>query len=230
MSGAGRPGGRELLALAWHRLRGAFVQRSYAQEGEDLILRRLFEGRRRGRYVDVGAHHPERFSNTCIFYHSGWSGINIDATPGSMALFRALRPRDVNLELAIGAPGPARSFFVFDEPALNTFDPEHARLCQAHGYSVVAEVPVPIRALADVLAAHLGPQDQIDFLSVDVEGLDLEVLASNDWGRFRPACVLVETLNRDLEAVAAGATAHFLRDQGYRLFAKTVNTSFFMRQ
>ena len=64
---------------------------SYSQEGEDMILRRLFETRRRGFYVDVGAHHPRRFSNTYYFYRQGWSGINIDAAPGSMKLFDRLR-------------------------------------------------------------------------------------------------------------------------------------------
>src|SRR5215510_10661697 len=61
---------------------------SFSQQGEDLILARLFEGQRRGFYVDVGAHHPRRFSNTFLLYRRGWRGLNIDAAPGSMRLFR----------------------------------------------------------------------------------------------------------------------------------------------
>ena len=56
----------------------------YSQEGEDMILGKIFSGQKHGFYVDVGAHHPLRFSNTYLFYLKGWRGINIDAMPGSM--------------------------------------------------------------------------------------------------------------------------------------------------
>ena len=64
---------------------------SYSQEGEDLVLRKIFKKQDKGFYVDVGAHHPKRFSNTFLLYKKGWNGINIDATPGSMKLFNKFR-------------------------------------------------------------------------------------------------------------------------------------------
>src|SRR3954469_4320493 len=76
---------------------------AFSQEGEDLLLARMFEHQSEGFYVDVGAHHPQRFSNTHLLHQRGWRGINIDATPGSMAAFRRARPHDVNLEIAIAA-------------------------------------------------------------------------------------------------------------------------------
>ncbi|MFA7355121.1 MAG: SAM-dependent methyltransferase, partial [Sulfurimonadaceae bacterium] len=75
-----------------------YALKSYSQEGEDMILRRLFEQQPNGFYVDVGAHHPKRFSNTYFFYKKGWRGINIDAMPNSMELFNKIRPRDINIE------------------------------------------------------------------------------------------------------------------------------------
>ena len=75
--------------------------KSYSQEGEDMILKRFFEGKQRGFYVDVGSHHPKRFSNTYFFYKTGWRGINIDPMPGSMKLFDKIRTRDINLECGI---------------------------------------------------------------------------------------------------------------------------------
>lgn len=220
----------DTLHIVRHRLLRTFQRVSYAQEGEDLILRRVFEDQRKGFYIDVGAHHPQRFSNTCLFYQAGWSGINIDAAPGSMRLFQRLRPRDTNLELAVGEPAPPKTFYVFNEPALNTFDPKHVKEYQSSGYRVVAQISVPVRALRDILDEHLAPGRRIDFLSIDVEGLDLEVLQSNDWHRFRPTCILVETLHQDTMAATASPTGQFLRDQGYVLFAKTPNTSFFKQQ
>ena len=82
--------------------------RSFAQEGEDRVLFsllfKLHGGKHidNGFYVDVGAHHPYYLSNTYIFYRQGWRGLNIDAMPGSMALFEKNRPRDINLESGVG--------------------------------------------------------------------------------------------------------------------------------
>ena len=94
---------------------------SWSQEGEDLILARIFGDKPDGFYVDVGAHHPQRFSNTYYFYRRGWRGINIDAMPGSMLAFNRLRPLDINIELGIGSQPGKLNFYMFNEPALNGF-------------------------------------------------------------------------------------------------------------
>ena len=94
-------GARRWAARLIDDLLDPYRRTSYSQEGEDLILDRLLRRKPRGYYVDVGAFHPKKFSNTHLFYRRGWSGINIDATPGSMDEFRRVRPRDTNLEIAI---------------------------------------------------------------------------------------------------------------------------------
>src|SRR4051794_10306733 len=71
---------------------------SYSQEGEDMVLRRVFNNKRGGFFVDVGAHHPRMYSNTYYFYLRDWRGINIDAMPGGMAAFDRMRPGDINVE------------------------------------------------------------------------------------------------------------------------------------
>src|SRR5688500_4139273 len=96
-------------------------QRGYAQEGEDLILQLMLAWRANGFYVDVGAHHPQFDSNTYLFYKRGWSGINIDAMPNSMKLFNRLRPRDINLELAISKKSEELTYYLFNTPQLNGF-------------------------------------------------------------------------------------------------------------
>ncbi|MFM9973057.1 MAG: FkbM family methyltransferase, partial [Beijerinckiaceae bacterium] len=82
-----------------------------------MILRRMFAGKTDGFYVDVGAHHPFRFSNTCALYQSGWRGINIDADPALIAAFRRHRGRDINLSLGISDVPGTLAFHVFNEPA-----------------------------------------------------------------------------------------------------------------
>lgn len=200
---------------------------SYAQEGEDMILRRIFETQTTGFYVDVGAHHPQRFSNTYFFYQRGWCGINIDATPGGMALFEQERPDDTNIEAAIANGTHELSFFIFNEPALNTFDAELARQREGATYTVLRTEKIATRTLADVLACALPIDQTIDFLSIDVEGFDFDVLRSNDWQRFRPRYVLVECYEPDLESVLHTDLHHFLIGYNYRLFAKTFRTVFY---
>jgi len=206
----------------------AHASLSFAQEGEDLILRRYFERRERGTYVDVGAHHPWRFSNTYWFYRQGWSGLNVDATPGSMDAFRRARPRDRNVEAAVAGASRTITFFAFDESALNTFDPAAVESAKAAGYRVVEERELRTTTLAELLHEHL-PGRRIDFLSVDVEGLDAEVLGSNDWDAFAPEVVLTETLDQGFGDVQASPVGRILGGHGYELLSKTVNTAIFAR-
>lgn len=208
-----------------------YAQKSYSQEGEDMILRRIFEARRVGFYVDVGAHHPRRFSNTHFFYRRGWRGINIEPNPHAVREFRAVRSRDINLELGVSLrPGSLR-YHLFDEPALNTFDEKvvESRLAGTP-YRIVGTVDVAVEPLGSILARHLPAGQEIDFLSIDVEGFDLAVLQSNDWTRFRPYCVLVEALGVPLQHVAESEVFRFMIALRYELIAKTFNTLFFMRR
>src|SRR5437868_6288327 len=96
-----RGGARRIVASAQRHFPRRHVVMSYSQDGEDLVLSRFLSSENKGFYVDVGAHHPTRFSNTYFFYKKGWRGINIDAMPGSMIAFDKMRPRDTNVEAAI---------------------------------------------------------------------------------------------------------------------------------
>jgi FkbM family methyltransferase len=204
---------------------------SYAQEGEDIILLRLFGNTHRGFYVDVGAHHPQRFSNTCALYQRGWRGINIDADPDAIDAFRRERPRDINLSLGVLQVSGSSTLHVFSDPALNTFDKALAHDREKiPGYRLVAKRDVATERLETILAAHLPAGSAVDVLNVDAEGRDLEVLRSNDWRRFQPRCVLVEARIAGLDELGSDPTNIFLSGQGYRLYAKTVNTLIYVRR
>jgi FkbM family methyltransferase len=203
-------------------------QWSYAQEGEDRVLLRLLEGRAGGFYVDVGAHHPSRFSNTRLFYERGWHGINIEPSPTAIAAFAAARPRDLNLQLGVAEQAGELIYYVFNDPALNTFDAALKREREAQTtYRVVGTRKVAVERLDAVLERHLPPGQAIDFLSVDVEGYDLQVLRSSDWARFRPGVVLVEALDLRLEQAAQHPIHAFMSGVRYELVAKTLNTLFY---
>jgi len=127
----------------------------YSQEGEDLILDRLLEHRAEGFYVDVGAHHPVRFSNTYLFYRRGWRGINIDAMPGSMRKFERVRPHDINIECGVADNTGRLTYYRFDEPALNTFDATEAQLKNKPPYRLLDTLEVSVERLDSLLERHL---------------------------------------------------------------------------
>ncbi len=209
-----------------------YVKHAYSQEGEDLVAFRLLaldQYPRVGFYVDVGAHHPFRYSNTQYFYERGWHGINIDATPGGMSEFQSVRPLDTNLEIAIAEKERTLTFYEFSAPELNSFNKELSEARAAvPGCKIINTRSVVTRSLKSILEEHLPSGKQIDFLSIDVEGLDLEVARSNDWQKFRPLLVLVEDSSvSNVREVFNTPISQFLGEQGYELISKTALTLIF---
>jgi FkbM family methyltransferase len=223
-----------------NRLRTAYLRRksirefqnlSFSQEGEDLILASFFGGKSGGFYVDVGAHHPLRFSNTYYFYSRGWEGMNIDAMPGAMAIFDRIRPRDINLEFAVSDERQVLTYYAFQEPAFNTFSKKLAdRYEGVYKEKLLFKRDITTYTLAEILDRHLPRGRNIDFISVDVEGLDYQVLTSNDWQKYAPKIVLVEEHDirgRSLAEINELQIALFLRTHGYEVFSRTLNTLIF---
>ncbi len=202
---------------------------SWSQEGEDRILARIFEGKETGFYVDVGAHHPKRFSNTYLFYRKGWRGINIDAMPGSMRLFNKMRPRDINLELGVGIVPEIRKYYVFDEPALNGFSEDLSVTRNTKGkYHLLNEIDIKTNTLSNILNKHLPTETTIDFMSIDVEGLDFEVIKSNNWNKYRPNVLIVEALGNSIGSIVESKIHEYLSNKSYLLYAKCMNSIIYM--
>ncbi len=202
---------------------------TYSQDGEDCVLRSIFGQKKGGFYVDVGAHHPMRYSNTYHFYRHGWTGINIDPIPGTKELFGKSRPADITLECGVGdaaggAPGGV-DFYMFDEPAYNSFNPSTAEFCASRGFpKLVEKRKIPVYTLGQILDKYLPPGKQIDFLTVDAESWDFKVLASNNWERYKPQVVVVED-GKDAQSAQVSPIGELLMKNGYLLLAKTVNSA-----
>ena len=215
---------RSLCFLRWDKWQNI----SWAQEGEDLILNRFLNSKQSGFYVDIGAHHPKRFSNTYFYYRKGWKGINIDAMPGSMAAFEKMRPRDINLECGIGEKNEKLPYYIFNDHALNGFSKQLSDERRSEGvYKLISENVVEIRTLSSVLDQFENEFEGIDFLTIDVEGFDLEVLKSNDWEKYRPEYILAEILSQNNFVQPEQPILKFLENQDYKLVAKSMNTAFF---
>ncbi len=205
-------------------------QFSFSLEGEDRIIERKLGLETPGFYVDVGAHHPFRYSNTALFYENGWRGVNIDANPGSMEEFLLHRPDDVNIETAIGAAEGSRQFFQYNDSAFNGIDNDIRDKLEGTIWEFEGTRTVETAPLKSLLKDIPFDDSMPNFLNVDVEGIELEVLQSNDWNRFPFQLVVVEQHFKDPAGLFTSEIFQYLDRKGYRLVAFTGLTAFYQRR
>lgn len=185
---------------------------THSQDGEELFLREYFGNKKNGFYVDVGAYHPFRFSNTQWAYERGWRGINIEPNIDGYKKFIWARPCDVNLNCGISETGGELSYYEFEEGALNTFcknptDTESVKRIQL----------ISTRRLDAVFEEY--HTEQIDFLDIDVEGYELSALNSNNWEVYRPTIVLIEQ-KMNMEDVINSTIHTYMKQKGYQAVSK----------
>lgn len=166
---------------------------SYSQVGEDIIIDSFLKNKSKGFYVDVGAYHPVHISNTYKFYKSGWTGIQIEPNYKKSSLFKRYRPNSINLNVGVGEKEGTAKFFIFDSDAYSTFSAETANLNEKLGLKLLETKEVQMMKLSSIFKKYTK-NIEIDFMSVDTEGFDLEVLKTNDWNVYRPHFVIVETV------------------------------------
>ena len=210
---------------------------SYATNLEDVLAQfycNSHRGREKGFYVDVGALDPFRFSNTYALYLMGWHGINIEPRKDAIDSFKCYRQRDVNLNLGISPEAGEMEYFSFLEPAYNTTIRDRADYVIQQGYSkLLDQYAIKTLPLREIFDCNDIPTSGIDFLAIDVEGYELPVLHSNDWERYRPFFIAMESLlsrknDYDIKKIEADPAVKFLLEQGYHIVAKSRNKLFFM--
>ena len=196
-------------------------ERWYAQHGEDRRLAALLAGRRRGFYVDVGAWDPTQDSVTKHLYDRGWRGVNVEPHPARHALLVAQRRRDVNLRVALGAERGERSLTLVGATGLATFEPAFAENAERWvtanrpAPAAVSRILVEVVTLADVCRAHVPPATAIDFLKIDVEGWEEQVLRGGDWDAYRPEILVIEAVAPLSDIPAWASWDGFVRAQRY---------------
>ena len=162
--------------------------RFFAQNFEDLILNRLFEDKSDGFYFDVGAFHPEDLSITNFFYKKGWSGLNIEPIEKNFKLFLSKRPRDININCVISNNPSTVDFFLHPKKELSTIIPPSKGLIDSNKSKKIKVKAIKGKKI--VAEHHLF--NKVDFLKVDTEGSELDVLESFDFEKFKPQVILVE--------------------------------------
>ena len=195
---------------------------SYAQNFEDVMLARALGDRAAGFYVDIGACHPDTGSVTRHFYELGWSGINVEPMEAPFAELTASRSRDINVRAAIASYDGELA--IYEGPTVG----ESSAL---RPYDTAQPTVVPCMTLASLCRKHV--RQPIDFLKIDVEGLERDVIAGGDWMAFRPTIVVIEvtvpwsTRRRD----DAQEIADFMRASRYdEVYFDGLNAFFLARE
>ena len=174
-----------------------FINRSqYSQWGEDLSILKFFNDKKNGIYLDVGCFHPLMYSNTCLLFKNGWSGINIDINPTSIDLFKILRPLDFNICTALNEYEKEFKVY-FDHPfsPVNTLDKSFFDSNKSNFFKDVSFKIIKSKSIDEIL--NLSKYKEIDFLNIDVEGLDLQVLVQLVPNKLKPSLISIETHNVD---------------------------------
>lgn len=162
---------------------------TYAQNFEDVMLMRALKDVRDGFYIDVGAHDPESGSVTKSFYDIGWHGINVEPTSVPFERLALDRPRDINLQVCVGANDGTIDLYDIQPSGLATALPEVAEMHRTQGHTVTLVHP-PVRRLDGICKDFAAKE--IHFLKIDVEGYEKQALQGMDFSRFRPWILVIE--------------------------------------
>lgn len=201
----------------------------FSHWGEDSIVQSVFREFSEGRYLDIGCYHPSLYSNTMALYRLGWSGVNIDPNPFMIEQCRLIRPKDVSLNVAVGASAGHLEYFNFHDWASSNTASKKFAVEVAASCSITVPEPslievVTLESIFDNYFARSAP----DFVNIDVEELDLEVLKSGNWEKYRPKVIAVEDLKFSQQNPENSPLFAFMREQNYTMFSRCIFTSFYI--
>ena len=180
-------------------------------EGEDLIISDLTKNIKNGFYVDAGCYHPLHLSNTYLLYKRSWNGINIDISEFSIKLFNYLRPNDVNINSAVSNTEKEISFYY--QKKLSQLSTIKKEISNERMQGNIKEKKIKSLKLNSILNQSKFKNRQIDFLNIDVEGADFEVLKSLDFTIYEPKIICIEIMEKN---IFESEIYNFLKDLNYK--------------
>lgn len=184
---------------------------TYAQRGEDTKLWSFFEGKSDGHYIDIGANDPVIDSVSKSFYDAGWRGINVEPLPYYYEPLQIHQPESANIRCAIGEEHDVKTlYFDTGRLGLSTLNERGAaELSLSH----TMQTPVWTLAYLCRAFAHWP----IDWLKIDVEGWEFQVIKGGDWDRYRPSIVVVEATKPQTDIPNWSEWEPLLLDAGYEM-------------
>ncbi len=198
-----------------------FIHRSqYSQWGEDIYIDDYFNQKKKGTYFDVGCFHPLMYSNTCLLYKKGWRGINLDINPTSIDLFNILRPDDFNLCTTIDNNNKEFKVY-FDHPLspVNTLDEQYYKETKKVFFKDEDIKSIKSKSIDEIL--ELAEIKNIDFLNIDVEGMDFKILSQLIPNKLQPQLISIETHNVDgTKSKECDKIHYLLKSNNYKTYKR----------
>lgn len=224
-----RASGRKVV---YHLVKPPIISNTYSQTGEDVIVAYLLSslGIKKPTYLDLGTCHPIAANNTYLFYTQGSRGVCVEANPALLEEIKKVRAGDECLNLGLSTSEAAKlDFYVFSSPWVSTFSQEEAEKRKLH-YRLESVVSVPQITINALIQRYFDKPP--NFVSLDVEGLDLAILQSLDFAKYRPEVFCIETIKFSESRVKEKETdiINFMVEQGYLLYADTYLNSIFVER
>jgi len=192
-------------------------KKTYSMNGEDIFINNYFKNKM-GFYVDVGAYHPLELSNTCLLYKRGWGGINIDINALSIDYFNFLRPNDVNINIAASNKKTIKTIYYQKKKSpLNTLKIKQAKKMFIGN---IKKRKVKSETLSKIIDNTKFKGKKINFLNIDTEGSDFEILKNLNFIKYKPEliCVeLVDSFNPNNKIIKKNKIYKFLVRKKYKL-------------
>jgi hypothetical protein len=211
------------------RHKGFLNRKSYSQWGEDKEIDSFFKDQEKGKYIDIGCFHPFMYNNTYLLYLKGWSGYNIDMNPTSIDLFNIARPKDINICSAISERNKTVNAF-YDDPfsPLNTIDKDFYELSKGKAFANSKEKIIKTSNF-EYISKKIN--NKIDFINIDVEGLDFEVLKQINLEKFEVNLIAIEThLTSNSKGKNCEDIYHYLNEKKYKEIIRLGPTTLFCKK
>jgi FkbM family methyltransferase len=183
----------KLLYYSFYRPKIFFPKKTYSLFQEDLFIKKYFKDRSKGFFIDVGCYHPLDGNNTQLLYKKGWNGINFDINHYSIKLFEFFRKRDINIHSGISNKKTKLTMYYRKEiNMLNTLDKKIAKIHFRNGFK---RKNIQVNTLNFFISKYFKKIEKIDFLNIDVEGVELNVLKSLNFKQYKPQLICIEIHN-----------------------------------
>ena len=211
-----------------------FKKVSYSQCGEDLIVRYIFDLLciKKPSFLDIGAHHAYYLSNTALFYENGSTGINVEPDPHLFSGLQKHRKRDKNLNIGITEKDGESDFYIMSSPTMNTFCQEKAlELEQEYNFKILRKIKIKTLSIDSLIQQYCNNKVP-EFLNIDAEGIDGEIVNSLGQSENRPVVICVETLSYSEtgKGVKNNGIIDKIKNLDYTLLSDTYINSIFVHR
>lgn len=206
-----------------------YAQLTYSQEGEDIIIEKYFHNLKEGYFIDIGAYHPYKYSNTYKLSMKGWNGINIEPGRTNYRLFQLARRNDINLNIGIGYNIYSCKYYVFEDEALNSYNINNYKAVINSKQSMFSHFEyTKIVSISEVFKKYIKKR-KINLLNIDTEGTSFKILRSVDLNKYNINMIVIERSSMGIHIPDDDKITQYLKRFGYILLSSTTMSFIFVK-